>query len=1038
MSKPKNDSTSGDNTKHKQAQKALRESEEKYRTLFEAMSEGFALCEMIWDEHGKPCDFRYLDVNEAWEKHTGIACDVAKGRTAREIIPEIESFWIESFAKVVRTGASWCLENQVAELDRWFEVFAYKHSDNRFAVIFTDITERKKAEQETTGLLAAVQEEKDTLSALINSIGDEVWFADIEKRFVLANLSAMREFNFADTEDGIDIERFAASVEVYRPDGSPRPVEESPPLRALTGDVVRNQEEVVRTPARGELRYRQVNATPVRDRGGHIIGSVSVVRDITEYRNADEALRQTNEKLSALIHSSPLAVVMLDRDGYVSLWNPAAEDMFGWTEAEALGRPHPVVPKEAWDEFLTILSSIVNGEPVKGLEVQRMRKDGTPIDFRIWAAPLRDRDGQATGVVAILQDITERKKVAEALRESEEKLAKVFHNSTNLVAITRQDDGRIVDVNAAWIRASGCSAKEAIGRMALELGLWPSADVRGACMTRLRKAGRLRDFETRLLFKREETTVLTSCEPLEMNGEQCWLWEFRDITERKKAEEALKRTNEMLSALINCSPLAIDTLDCNGNVTLWNPAAEAAFGWAEAEVLGRFLPIVPAEAKDEFLRYLSTVLAGETLKGQEIRRIRKDGSIAELRVWAAPLRDRDGKAIGCVSVLDDMTERKQLKAQLRQSQRMEAVGRLAGGIAHEFKNLLMGISSYAEMLQMKLGPDHPQFETANELLQCVDRAARLAGQLQTFGRRQSLEIQPTDLNALVSESKHFLEHLLGEHIEMTLDLSGEPAIADVDPSQIEQVLTNLAINARDAMPHGGQLAIKTRVTSIDDLIIRQSHDLNQDRYVEISVTDTGSGMDEATVHQIFEPFFTTKGSDGRMGLGLSVTYGIVRQHKGYIHVRSRPGEGSTFLVYLPAAEHASIADVKHATRQPKSGTETILLAEDEDIVRMPVKSLLEAYGYTVLAAGDGEEAIKLFERHVGEIDLAVLDLVMPKAGGMHVWQVIRETKPDTKVLFISGHTAAVHEDFMPPSDLPLLSKPFSVLNLANKIREILD
>jgi two-component system cell cycle sensor histidine kinase/response regulator CckA len=637
-------------------------------------------------------------------------------------------------------------------------------------------------------------------------------------------------------------------------------------------------------------------------------------RNVTECKRFERALLHTNEMLSTLVNSSPLVVTMLDCDGKVVLWNSAAESTFGWTEAEVLHRRLPIIQKAAEEEFEANFASVWRGETLRDVEVKRLRKNGSLVDLRLQLAPVRGRRGEVTGAMAILQD----------------------------------------------------------------------------------------------------------------------------ITERKKAEEALRQTNEELSALINCSPLPINTLDCNGNVTLWNPAAEAVFGWSEAEVLGRFLPIVPAEAKDEFLGYLSTVLAGETLKGQEIRRMRKDGSIAELRVWGAPLRDRDGKAIGCMSVLDDMTERKQLKAQLRQSQRMEAVGRLAGGIAHEFKNLLMGISSYAEMLQMKLGPDHPEFETANELLQCVDRAARLAGQLQTFGRRQSLEIRPTDLNVLVSESEHFLEHLLGEHIEMTLDLSGEPAIADVDSGQIEQVLTNLAINARDAMPQGGQLAIRTRVTRIDDPSIRQSHDLNQDRYVEISVTDTGSGMSEDIANQIFEPFFTTKGSDGRMGLGLSVTYGIVKQHKGSIEVKSEAGEGSTFLVYLPAAEHASVPDEEQATRQPKSGTETILLAEDEDIVRMPVTSLLEAYGYTVLAAGDGEEAIKLFERHVGEIDLAVLDLVMPRAGGKHVWQAIREAKPDAKVLFISGHTAAAHEDFMPPSDLPVLPKPFSVLNLADKIREILD
>lgn len=284
-----------------------------------------------------------------------------------------------------------------------------------------------------------------------------------------------------------------------------------------------------------------------------------------------------------------------------------------------------------------------------------------------------------------------------------------------------------------------------------------------------------------------------------------------------------------------------------------------------------------------------------------------------------------------------------------------------------------------------------------------------------------------------------MERLLGEHIHITLHLCPEPAIANVDPGQIEQVLTNLAINARDAMAQGGQLVIATGIRRVEEVDAHKTLDLYHDRYVEISVTDTGSGIDEATVSHIFEPFFTNKSSNERTGLGLAVTYGIVKQHKGFIEVNSRPGEGSTFLVYLPVTECASIHDEKQATRHPKGGTETILLAEDEDIVRMPVKALLEGYGYTALAAADGEQAIELFRDHSDEIDLAVLDLVMPKAGGKNVWQAIEETEPNVRVLFISGHSAAaVHKDFMPPSHLPFLSKPFSVLSLADKIREILD
>jgi len=750
--------------------------------------------------------------------------------------------------------------------------------------------------------------------------------------------------------------------------------------------------------------------------------------------------------LSALVQSSPLPVVVLDIDGYVTMWNPAAEDVFGWTEAEALGRPLPFVPGEAWDEFLSNMSAVVKGEHFKGLGLRRIKKDGSPIDLRLWAAPLREQDGVVSGIMGILQDVTEYKQAEEALRESEERLSLALAAADMGTWDMDLRTGRIVWSERRF-RMFGYEPAPS-GEAAFEM--WRSRvhpeDLPwvSEALERSKTGQSPYNLEYRILRADTGEMVWLSVAGhaiFDETGEAArFVGTSLDVTERRQSEQGLRQTNEMLSALIDSYPLAIDTLDRDGHVTSWNAAAEAEFGWTEDEVLGRFLPIVPAEAKDEYLANLSMVLAGNTLRGIEARRVRKDGSFVDLRIWAAPLRDCDGQITGCVAELEDITERKQLKAELRQSQRMEAVGRLAGGMAHEFKNLLMGISGYAEILQMKLEPDHPQSETANELMRCVDRAATVLGKLQAFSRRQSLDIRPTDINALVSESEHLMERLLGEHIEMTLDLSDEPAIANVDPVQIEQVLTNLTINARDAMPRGGRLVMNTRIVNAEDMTVSQlGPDLDHHRYVEISIADSGSGMDEATMSQVFEPFFTTKGSDGRMGLGLSVTYGIVSQHKGLIDVQSRPGEGTSFLVYLPIAEEAAAADVKSAVLQPKAGTETILLAEDEDIVRAPVKSLLESYGYIVLAASDGEEAIKLFERHADEIDLAVLDLVMPKASGKYVWYAIREIRPDMKILFMSGHAAtSVHEDFMPPPDVPFLSKPFSVMTLVGKIREMLD
>ena len=383
-------------------------------------------------------------------------------------------------------------------------------------------------------------------------------------------------------------------------------------------------------------------------------------------------------------------------------------------------------------------------------------------------------------------------------------------------------------------------------------------------------------------------------------------------------------------------------------------------------------------------------------------------------------------------------ERRRLETQLRQAQKLEALGSAVGGISHEFKNMLMGISGFAEVLEMNLGHEHPQATVIHNLLACVDRASKLIGHLNTFSKDHSSEPRPTDLNELISGCERLLRQLAGEHITVDIELCERPAIVNADPGQIEQVLVNLVINAHHAMSAGGTLTIMTEHTVIDHANGLRFDSLAPGEYVKVSVSDTGTGMDEETIERIFEPFFTTKGEKGGSGLGLAVVYGIVRQHNGYVTAQSGIGDGSTFEVYLPATIEGSTGELWQGVHPPEIGREKILLAEDEETVRTPAKLVLEAHGYTVLCAKDGEEAIDLFRQHA-DIDIAILDLVMPKAGGKQVWTTLAETRPDIPVLFISGYSeASVHQNFSAPPDMPLLTKPFSLLQLAATVREILD
>lgn len=510
------------------------------------------------------------------------------------------------------------------------------------------------------------------------------------------------------------------------------------------------------------------------------------------------------------------------------------------------------------------------------------------------------------------------------------------------------------------------------------------------------------------------------------------------VIQHKWAEGALRESECKYRELVENAQEGIWVIDADYNTVFVNSQMAEMLGYTVDEMLGVYLfdfmnEKNAAKARRDKARRMSGVR-----RSIDAELLRKDGSRIFVKVQTWPVF-KEGTYDGSIAFIADNTEQHKLETQLRLSQRLEAIGRMTGGISHEFKNLLMGISGYAEVLQISLGTEHTQYSTVNDLLHCVDRASKLIDKLLAFGKRQSIDPRPTDLNALVSGSKGLVERLLGEHISIEMNLCPEIGIVNVDPGQIEQVLVNLVINARDAMPLGGKLTIKTVRRIVEDTPVHDSNTLEAGEYAELFVMDTGTGMDESVKEQIFEPFFTTKGKKGHTGLGLSVTYGIIKQHHGHIELFSELGKGSAFGVTLPVVDSAPSINEGEVSLKVTGGTETILLAEDEETVRIPAKLVLEDYGYTVLCASNGDEAIELFLQHAGEIDLVIMDLIMPSAGGRAVWETIAQIRPEVKVLFISGYTVAtVHKDFTPPKDKPLLAKPFSLFHLASKVRELLD
>jgi PAS domain S-box-containing protein len=512
-----------------------------------------------------------------------------------------------------------------------------------------------------------------------------------------------------------------------------------------------------------------------------------------------------------------------------------------------------------------------------------------------------------------------------------------------------------------------------------------------------------------------------------------------EVAEKAQAEEDFRRARDTLDAIIQASPLAIVDLDLNGNVRSWNRAAEAIFGWRSEEVIGNPLPTIPKDAQADFLGLLENASHGQSLTGVERPRLRKDGTFIETRLWTAPLRDKDGNIAGKIAILADFTEHKRLEEQFIQAQKMEAIGRLAGGVAHDFNNLITVISGYGQMLLDGVQHDPSLSESAQEVLKAANRSAALAGQLLAFSRRQVIQPTILDPNELLRNFEKMLRRVIGEDVELKTVFAHDIGMVKADRGQIEQVIMNLAVNARDAMPGGGKLTIETANVQLDDYYAWTHAGLRAGQYVMLAVSDSGHGMDAETRRHLFEPFFTTKERGRGTGLGLSTVYGIVKQHGGDVWVYSEPGRGTIFKLYFPRAGNTADTEVATGVGLAPAGTETILVVEDEDGVRKLIKEILEHHGYRVIVAGQGAEALQVSRAHQGRIDLLLTDVIMPGMSGRELADQLSRELSGLKILFLSGYTDSVIVDFgVLSAGTAFLQKPFTPDVLARKVREVLD
>ena len=506
--------------------------------------------------------------------------------------------------------------------------------------------------------------------------------------------------------------------------------------------------------------------------------------------------------------------------------------------------------------------------------------------------------------------------------------------------------------------------------------------------------------------------------------------------DRKQAEEK----NLWLAAIVESSDDAIIGKTLDGIITSWNKGAENIYGYKDTEAVGKPISIlVPPDRQDEVSQFLERIRRGEHVEHYETVRRKKDGREIDISLTISPIKNAEGGIIGASTIARDITEQKSLQRQLLQAQKMEAVGTLAGGIAHDFNNLLTVVLGFSELLLIGKDERDPSYADLQKIHQAARSGADLVQRILAFGRKTEITPRPLNLNHEIEQVKKLLDRTIPKMIEIELLLSDELAMVNADPVQIEQVLMNLAVNAKDAMPDGGKLTIETKNVALDEEYCRMHLGSKPGDYVLLSVSDTGHGMDKETLKHIFEPFYTTKGVGRGTGLGLAMVYGIVKQHGGYTTCYSELGVGTIFKIYLPAIATDAKSEASEGKPTLPKGTERILLVDDEELVRDLGKRILERSGYTVLATASGKEALDLYKKERGKISLVILDLIMPQMGGKRCLEELLKIDPQVKVLIASGYSAGGEAKTTIESGARgFVGKPYDMKQMLQAVRHVLD
>ncbi|MEW6376940.1 MAG: PAS domain S-box protein [Thermodesulfobacteriota bacterium] len=772
--------------------------------------------------------------------------------------------------------------------------------------------------------------------------------------------------------------------------------------------------------------------------------------EIKEREHTEKALGESEKRYRTLFEGSRDAIYITTREGKVIDFNQSFLDLFGYSKEEmrGLNAQDTYVHSEDRSRFQQEIEQ--NGF-VRDFELKLRKKDRTEIDCLLTSSVQRTHDGNILGYQGIIRDITERKRAEESLRESEERFRSLFENA--MIGIYRTTpDGQILIANPALIKMLGYTSFEELAQLNVVQKGYAEGYSRTQFTELMERDGYVLGLESG--WKRKDGAVLFVRESArafrDVQGNILYYeGTVEDNTERKHAEQALRESEERYRNILDAIEDGYFEADIAGNFTFFNNSLQKIFGYSKEELIGvNNRQYMDKEmAKKVYQRFNRVYTTGEPAKAFEYEIIRKDFTKRILEGSISLIRNAKGERIGFRVIARDITERKRaeeemrsLQEQLRQSQKMEAIGRLAGGIAHDFNNLLTIIKGYSQLSLLDLKERDPLKGNIQEIQKASQRATDLTRQLLAFSRRQMMEMKVLNLNVLLKDLDKMLRRVIGEDIELVNSLADDLGQVKTDPGQIEQVIMNLAVNARDAMPKGGKLTIETANVELDEAYARAHIGVTPGRYVMLSMSDTGVGMTPDVRERIFEPFFTTKEKGEGTGLGLSMVYGIVKQSGGSIWVYSEPVQGTTFKIYLPRVDELpEEIGKKEIKEEIPWGNETVLVVEDDEAVRKLAVKVLEKQGYNVLEASNGTDALEICEKQKGSIHMILTDVVMPEMNGRQLVERFRQVYPYFKVLYMSGYTdnTIVHHGVL-EKGVNYIQKPFTPEALARKVREVLD